>query len=237
MVSPGVKRGLLILCEGIDHCGKSTQAELLKASLSNSSVIHFPHKDHLTSTLLNPVIDKTIARLEPHALAMIFSANRWQKAADIRNRIESGETVILDRYVYSGWAYARANYSLAFAKTGTNPVGEPNLEWLEVLDSGLPVPDIVLQFDVDPLIAMSRFLPNETPQIYENVQFLTEVNKWFDYFEKNLTKEINWVKIAANNRSKEDIHNEVDKIVTALGCRSSGPLRSYSKSTLSFFWI
>lgn len=67
---------------------------------------------------------------------LLFAANRWSLASKIRQDLQSGTTIILDRYSFSGVTYSMAK-------------GLEKL-WSCTTEVGLPKPDIVLFFDVNP---------------------------------------------------------------------------------------
>ena len=76
---------------------------------------------------------------------LLFAANRWEVAAQIRAEIERGTTLIIDRYSYSGVVYsaAKANPTLT-------------LEWAWQMEAGLPSPDLCIFLDIEPEAAKAR---------------------------------------------------------------------------------
>ena len=76
---------------------------------------------------------------------LLFSANRWEAAGQIRALIEEGITVVIDRYYYSGIVYSAAK-------------GRPDLtlEWARQPEIGLPRPDVCLFLDITPEAAVKR---------------------------------------------------------------------------------
>lgn len=124
-------RGRLILIEGLDRLGKSTQAEILASKL-NGHLVKFPDRLTKIGHLLNQYLTDPEFELPDESAHLLFSANRWEVAPEIRSRLAAGQHVILDRYVYSGVAYSLAKDSLN------------NADWLFAPDRGLPKPDITL---------------------------------------------------------------------------------------------
>lgn len=148
------KRGLLIVFEGLDRSGKSTQAKRLvesinkkstesgDASSSPSAVLQaFPDRSSSIGKLIDQYLRKEID-MDEHALHLLFSADRFSKNQMIRDNIAKGIDVICDRYCYSGVAYSLAK-------------GLPE-QWVRSSDVGLPKPDAVLFFDVSPEVAAQR---------------------------------------------------------------------------------
>jgi dTMP kinase len=86
-----------------------------------------------------------ISQLDDHSIHLLFSANRWELADSIEKDVNSGFTVIIDRYSYSGAVYSAAK---------ENP--NLSLEWAWLPEVGLPRPDICLFLSVSPEEAARR---------------------------------------------------------------------------------
>ena len=78
-------RGAFICFEGIDHCGKSTQARLVAAKLAEESgeskvhIVTFPDRSSPTGTLINGYLTDKTKTLEDHVVHLLYAANRWEK--------------------------------------------------------------------------------------------------------------------------------------------------------------
>jgi dTMP kinase len=92
-------RGAFILFEGMDRCGKSTQVQLLRqhlqAASSSSAVedIRFPNRDSHVGQLINSYLSSA-SNLNDQAIHLLFSANRWEQASDIRDKLSAGTTLV-----------------------------------------------------------------------------------------------------------------------------------------------
>ena len=143
---------MLIVMEGLDGAGKSTQVKKLKEYLARRcgelEYIHFPRYDA-------PVYGDLISRflrgdfgsneeVHPQLVALLFAEDRHGAAPAIREALQAGKTVLLDRYVYSNIAYQCAKLK--------NPEERERLrDWIfhtEYGDFDLPVPDLNLFLDV-----------------------------------------------------------------------------------------
>lgn len=71
---------------------------------------------------------------DDQAVHLLFSANRWECSSDLIKQLEMGNTLICDRYAYSGIAYS-----------GSKGL---NLDWCKAPDIGLPAPDLVIFLDL-----------------------------------------------------------------------------------------
>ncbi|KAL8772799.1 MAG: hypothetical protein Q9209_002144 [Squamulea sp. 1 TL-2023] len=141
-------RGALIVVEGLDRAGKSTQCEKLFHYLEKKGHpvkhLRFPS----TSTPIGKSIDSYLkgeTQQEDHVIHLLFSANRWEAAPQINQDIANGITVVIDRYYYSGAVYSAAK---------NNP--NLSLEWAIQPDIGLPKPDLCIFLDLSPEGAAAR---------------------------------------------------------------------------------
>ena len=100
-----MRRGLFFLFEGVDRSGKTTQVDLLFRHFESLDQKAQKFRFPLRSTLVGKTIDgylKSEIEVEDHAIHLLFSANRWEMAAEIEKTLKSGVHIIMDRYVYSG---------------------------------------------------------------------------------------------------------------------------------------
>lgn len=70
-------RGAFIVFEGIDRCGKSTQAALLSKSLPSSIGIRYPDRTSTIGTLINSYL-ASASNMSDETIHLLFSANRWE---------------------------------------------------------------------------------------------------------------------------------------------------------------
>ncbi|XP_004482819.1 thymidylate kinase isoform X5 [Dasypus novemcinctus] len=105
------RRGALIVLEGVDRAGKSTQSSLLLSALRlaghPAELLRFPERSTEIGKLLNSYL-KRKSDMEDHAVHLLFSANRWEQVPFIKEKLNQGVTLIVDRYVFSGVAFTSA---------------------------------------------------------------------------------------------------------------------------------
>lgn len=140
--------GKLIVIEGLDGSGKSTQVRRLRAWLGDPSYIHFPRYD---APVYGPMIGKflrggfgTLDAVHPQLVALLYAEDRRTAVPQMRSVLDSGGTLLLDRYVYSNVAYQ-------CAKVEDSGEREELRQWIldtEFGDFGLPRPDINIFLDV-----------------------------------------------------------------------------------------
>lgn len=143
---------MLVVLEGLDGAGKSTQVKKLRnylESLSGSlEYIHFPRYEA-------PVYGDLISRflrgdfgsnetVHPQLVALLFAEDRHGAAAGMHEILSKGGNILLDRYVYSNIAYQ-------CAKMEDPQEAEKLRDWIfdtEYGRFGLPVPDLNIFLDV-----------------------------------------------------------------------------------------
>lgn len=143
---------MLIVLEGLDGAGKSTQVRMFREYLESISpdvtYIHFPRYGA-------PVYGGLISRflrgdfgandsVHPQLVALLFAEDRRTAAPSIRTALEAGGTVLLDRYVYSNIAYQ-------CAKLRDGREAEELRQWILDTEYGqfkLPRPDLNIFLDV-----------------------------------------------------------------------------------------
>lgn len=93
-------RGLLIVFEGLDRSGKSTQVKLLNEALNSmnqtSEIWRYPKRTTSIGKLINSYLNKEI-EMEDHAVHLLFSANRWETVTEMKAALNSGTNLIMDR--------------------------------------------------------------------------------------------------------------------------------------------
>ena len=106
------KRGVLLALEGIDGCGKSTQAELLAAALRARGlevVLTCEPTDSPLGRQIREYFQGSERYLSPKEELNLFMADRREHVAEVIDpALAEGKIVITDRYYYSSVAYQGA---------------------------------------------------------------------------------------------------------------------------------
>ncbi|KAJ8389627.1 hypothetical protein AAFF_G00118640 [Aldrovandia affinis] len=188
------RRGALIVLEGVDRAGKTTQCMKLVQALQQSGrpaeMIRFPDRTTKIGQLISAYLEKK-HNLEDHTVHLLFSANRWELEPMIRQKLEQGISLVVDRYAFSGVAFTSA-------KPGFS------LEWCMSPDVGLPRPDLVLFLELNPAVAAQR--GEFGAERYETSEFQKAVMQRFQQLMKDPS--LNWQVIDAA-KSIEDVHAEI----------------------------
>jgi len=106
-------KGKLIVIEGLDGSGKSTQIELLRKRLDNEGIecryIHFPMLNQgrygdLIARFLRGEYG-AVQEVHPQLVALLFANDRKEHVETINEWLSSGYVVLADRYVNSNIAF------------------------------------------------------------------------------------------------------------------------------------
>jgi dTMP kinase len=138
--------GRLIALEGIDGCGKSTQARLLADRLG-ARLTFEPGDTALGASLRPLVLDPDQATVAPLTEALLMAADRAQHVIDVvRPALEEGTWVVTDRYSASTLAYQGYGRGLDLGDLTRL------MEWAT---AGL-APDLYVLVEVDPAVGRAR---------------------------------------------------------------------------------
>lgn len=154
---------MLLVIEGLDGAGKSTQVAKIQAWLESSGrkweYLHFPR---FTAPVYGDLIARflrgdlgALNQVDPRLVALIYAGDRAEAAGMIRGWLNDGRVVILDRYVYSNIAYQCAKIADQ-QREGRSELMSWILE-LEYGFNGIPKPDLSLFLDV-PFVFTERSL-------------------------------------------------------------------------------
>ena len=208
--------GLLIVIEGTDGSGKSTQLELLKKSIQAQSY-GVMVSEWKTSRLIANVIDEAKDRnlLNATTYSLLYASDFADRLENqIIPALKSGFIVLLDRYYYT--ALAR------------DVVRGQDIEWVKNLYEYAPEPDLVFYLDMPVDVLLKRIIGTTGLDFYESgrdMGFSTDFYKSFEIYQKKCLEQYNNMKSEYNFKSIDgtlpinDIHNimnaEVQKILNS----------------------
>ena len=177
--------GLLVVIEGTDGSGKSTQLELLKKSLQDQSY-GVMVSEWKTSRLIEDVIDDAKDRnlLNATTYSLLYAADFADRLENqIIPALKSGFIVLLDRYYYT--ALAR------------DVVRGQNIDWVKNLYDYAPEPDLVFYLDMPVDVLLKRIIGTTGLDFYESgrdVGFSTDFYKSFEIYQNKCLEQYNDMK-------------------------------------------
>lgn len=222
-------RGKLIVIEGTDCSGKETQSNLLLEKLTKNNIAvakkSFPMYETPTGKIVGgPYLGKEYIcdgwfkegaiNVEPKVAALYYAADRRYNLPKIKELLDSGVNLILDRYVYSNMAHQGGKIY------DTNE--RMNMyAWLDILEFKLlelPKPDIAifLHMPYEQAMILKKDRIENADQHEQSEEHLKHAEK--AYIE--LAQTYKWKTIECVNegniKSKEDISNEVYDYVMSM---------------------
>lgn len=186
-----MKRGKIIVIEGIDGSGKNTQARLLKQYLDEDPVRAKTGRQ--TKLMSFPQYDRTmfgaevaaylrgefggLDQVHPKLASLLYACDRLEMRSEIKKTLAEGHTIIMDRYVSSNMAHQAAKMD--------QDQWDDFIGWVDRLEYGLfdmPRPDHVIFLDVPPRLAAEQVMKKEARTYTDQKQDIHEAN--MDYMFK-----------------------------------------------------
>lgn len=197
-----IQRPFFLTFEGIDGCGKSTQARRLKRYLVNQrlSVTHtFEPGGTALGRKLRTILVHDELNLSLFAEVLLFAADRRQDIDEIiAPALQHGDIVIAERFADSSIAYQGV----------AGQVGKKLVEQLmDIVTSGL-TPDLTILLDIDPHVSLAR--KTNLDRIEQRGSFLDVVRH--TYLDMAANQPRRWVVIDAA-RSASDVFSDVARTV------------------------
>lgn len=200
-------RGALIVLEGLDRCGKTSQSGRLYKYLDEQGHSveswRFPDRNTGVGQMISSYLANK-SQLDDHAIHLLFSANRWEKRSLMEEKLKSGTTLIVDRYSYSGVAFSSAKGL--------------DIEWCKAPEIGLLAPDLVVYLDISPEKAAER--GGYGDERYEQLEFQKKVAG--SYLS---LRDSSW-KVIDATLSIEDVEKKLREVVLdcMMTCHKGKPL-------------
>ncbi|MDE1856349.1 MAG: dTMP kinase [Candidatus Micrarchaeota archaeon] len=200
--------GKFIVLEGLEGCGKTTQAKLLYEALRERGEKCVLTKEPTQSDigkLIMADVQKKEDRLDIMGLQFLFVADRMEHVAKfIVPKLDEGYTIVSDRYSYSTITHVHA-----FAKPPYS-----DLDWMLNVHSKLPVPDAVIYINVSPELAMERINSRgDGKRRFDNPANLKALAKSYSEIGKKLPKI--W-HIVDGNKSQNEVTEQLLAVFDSL---------------------
>lgn len=167
-----IPRGALVVLEGLDRTGKSTQARLLAHSLQSAGhrveQLRFPDRSTTVGKEINRILCGELSASAEHVHSL-FSQNRWEWRESMRSKLLQGTCLVVDRYAYSGAVYTAS-------KASSNLSLQQSMQH----DDGLLAPDVPIYLRMDASSAAAR--SGYGAEAYEDEEFQSCVASHFEAF-------------------------------------------------------
>ena len=140
-----------ITVEGIEGVGKSTNIDVVRATLEKNNISHILTREPGGTLLAESVRDLLLKNHEEDVndlteLLLIFAARSQHLSQVIKPALEKGVWVVCDRFTDATYAYQGGGRGIDMAA----------ISFLENLIQGRLRPDLTLLLDLEPQIGLSR---------------------------------------------------------------------------------
>lgn len=199
---------MFITLEGIDGCGKSTQARMLYGALSSRGgavLTREPGGWEGGGALRGAVLDGSLKHRWSELF--LFLLDRSEHVARvIAPALSEGKHVVCERYHDSTLAYQVWGRGLPL-----EPVSEIASR------ACFPVPDVTVLFDIEPEPALSRVARRGRPDVFERegLEFLRLIGEGYRSLAK--AEPARWLVIKCGERPAEDIFAELKRRLAERG--------------------
>ena len=167
------KKGFFICIEGLDGCGKTTQARLLVKKLRQmgfDAVYTAEPSCGKIGLFIKKYCLHGEKRVSVVVEALLFAADRFEHIEnEILPALDKGKIVVSDRYIYSSLAYQGA--------------AGLDLKWIKMINKHAIEPNIAIFIDVEPEIVLQRLRRKKS--VMENLETQRKVRKvYMDFVHK-----------------------------------------------------
>jgi dTMP kinase len=223
------KKGKLIVIDGTDGSGKTTQANLLLKHLRKDGrkvkFIHFPrYEDNFFGKFIAHCLSEQYynwVNIHPKIASVVYAADRWESKEKIERWLKEGYVIVMDRYISSnqihqGGKIANVKKRVAFIK------------WLAEMEYKvfkIPAPDLTvyLSLPVEMVLKLIRDRNYKGARAYlgrKNNQKKDVHEKDLNFLKNSIKSGLwlvktqkNWIKIEGVSNGKlrtfSDIHEEI----------------------------
>ncbi|MBU2025801.1 MAG: dTMP kinase [Patescibacteria group bacterium] len=210
------RKAKLVVFEGIDGSGKSTQIKYLENYLKEKGVnfclFKFPrHGRERFGKLVDAYLKGEFGdptRLNAYFSSLLYTADRFEEKTAIEDALRERDWVVMDRYVGSNLAHQRV-------KLKSEAQWKEYMKWMDDLEYkklGLPRPDVVLYFKV-PFEAAKKIIRGEDGH-ERNLNYLRRVKEAYEAIAKSKKE---WQIIESGKGhgmlSREEIFEKVKQVL------------------------
>ncbi len=194
-----MKKGKFIVVDGNDGSGKATQVKELVKNLRKNKIkvktIDFPrYYNNFFGKFIGECLvgeNGNFLKLNPKVASVLYAADRFESATQIKKWLESGFNVIADRYVSSNQIHQGG-------KITDNKKRKEFLSWLEKMEFEvfkLPRPNMIIYLDVPVKITQELLAKddNQKKKKYQNGKKDVVENN-LRYLEKSRVSAIKMIK-------------------------------------------
>lgn len=207
--------GKFIVLEGSDGVGTTTQCsrivENLKKALGEEKVFStFEPTSSDIGHFIKRILKKEISAPTKKSLEYLFRADRINHIDEIREKLNSGISVVCDRYFVSTLVYQGLCESLKGSLMNMDTM------YMSFMEDGILKPDLILILEADLQTCMDRIEGRDTKEIFDDIVLQMKIKELYSKWTttdgaKTLVYEV----IDANGRI-EEVNGACMKYIEAL---------------------
>lgn len=210
-------KGKLVVIEGIDGSGKSTQVKLLSEKLQAQNItfetISFPrYKDNLYGQLIRRYLEGEfggVDKVNPYFIALAYAGDRMLAKTLMEQWLSEGKMVIANRYTPSSFAHLGANLP--------EEQRTEFIDWVKRLEyqtNGIPEADFTILLTIDPSLGQKNVAGRHKDIHEEDLKHLQEAHRIYLGLAEKMG---NWYVVDCMKgdqmRSPQDIYQEIVEIL------------------------
>lgn len=222
-----MKKGKLIVIDGVDGSGKNTQADLLikhfRRDGQKVKIMDFPrYKDNFFGKFIGHCLSEQYynwTHIHPKIASIVYAADRFESKEQIERWLKEGYVVILDRYISSNQIHQGG-------KIANVKKREAFIKWLAEMEYKvfkIPTPDLTIYLSLPINLVMKlikernkkkgrAYLKGKKDAHEKDKKFMINSIKSALWLAKT---QRGWIKIECAEKGKiktrEDIHEEIYK--------------------------
>lgn len=199
-------RPKFIVLEGLDGAGTTTQAHRLHhycTSRETNSFLTYEPTGGPIGTMIRDVLSGRITdgtqvyTLSQRAMTLLFSADRLAHSDEIRAKLQDGQWVICDRYVYSTLSYQTLDPDIA-------------PEWVAQLNEQCARPDITVFLDVPVDECLRRISErNEGATVFERRDLLETIAGNYERLRDFYRRHYGELVVLDGTRTPDEVHHDI----------------------------
>lgn len=204
-----MSRGLLIILEGPDGSGKTTQINLLEKYLKEKGhevlKTREPGGTAISEKIREIILDNKNTEMCGMCEALLYAASRAQITSQVlKPALDQGKMVICDRFVYSSIVYQGVGRGL----------GQERIKYInEAAIDGLE-PDLTIMLTIPYEEGLKRKYKQRELDRLENSGTDFHKKVFEGYLE--ISRKYDKIKVVDANRDMEEIHGDIVKLVEQL---------------------
>ena len=169
--------------EGIGGCGKDTQERKIEKYLRGLGIEFLMTREHTRDTPPGALIERIIHKKEPQidslALQLMYVSDRRNHyVRKIKPSLDVGMTVVANRYYPSTVAYSPPEWRQTMLDLNQTVVARP---------------DLVIIIDTDPEVAARRVETRGDGDIFDKVESLKRCREGYEWYAANSGDPVVWV--------------------------------------------